>query len=155
VSRRRAAREDPRPILVRALAIIAVCAVPVLLIYAFGSHELIKLAFGASKTGASGSLFVLGLAFTVLACTYLAIQYMLALRRSWFLVVIAAVAIVEPIALLNASHKPTSFAAVVLAVQLVGALLAFGFALRPDRNPPPEQSRTLGESDRRVPEPVG
>jgi O-antigen/teichoic acid export membrane protein len=155
VSRRRAAREDPRPILVRALAIIAVCAVPVLLIYAFGSHELIKLAFGASKTGASGSLFVLGLAFTVLACTYLAIQYMLALRRSWFLVVIAAVAIIEPIALLNASHKPTSFAAVVLAVQLVGALLAFGFALRPDRNPPPEQSRTLGESDRRVPEPVG
>jgi O-antigen/teichoic acid export membrane protein len=154
VSRRRAAGEDPRPILVRALAIIAVCAVPVLLIYAFGSHELIKLAFGASKTGAASSLFVLGLAFTVLACTYLAIQYMLALRRSWFLVVIAAVAVVEPIALLNASHKPTSFAAVVLAVQLVGALLAFGFALRPDRNPPPQQSRTLGNSERRVPEPV-
>jgi O-antigen/teichoic acid export membrane protein len=154
VSRRRAAGEDPRPVLARALAIIAVCAIPVVLIYAFGSHELIKLAFGASKTRAAGSLFVLGLAFTVLACTYLAIQYMLALRRTWFLVVIAAVAVVEPIALLNASHKPTSFAAVVLAVQAVGALLAFGFALRPDRNPPPQQSRTLSESDRRVPEPV-
>ncbi|HWE07945.1 MAG TPA: hypothetical protein VG325_01245 [Solirubrobacteraceae bacterium] len=154
VSRRRAAGEDPRPILARALGIIAVCAIPVLLIYAFGSHELIKLAFGASKTSAAGSLFVLGLAFAVLACTYLAIQYMLALRRSWFLVVIAAVAVVEPIALLNASHKPTSFAAVVLAVQLVGALLTFGFALRPDRNPPPQQSQTGTLSDERIPEPV-
>ncbi len=35
VSRRRAAGEDPRPILGRALGIVAVCAVPVLLIYAF------------------------------------------------------------------------------------------------------------------------
>src|ERR1700761_2220493 len=139
VSRRRSAGQDPRPILARALGIIAVCAVPVLLIYAFGSEELIKLAFGANKTSAAGSLFVLGLAFAVLACTYLAVQYMLALRRTWFLVALGAVAIIEPIALLNASHKPTSFAAVVLAVQLLGAVVAFGFALRPDRTPPPAQ----------------
>jgi len=49
---------------------------------------------------------VLGLAFTVLAGTYLAIQYLLALRRAWFLVVLAAVAVAEPILLLNASHHP-------------------------------------------------
>ena len=47
----------------------------------------IKAAFGASKTTAADSLLVLGLAFAVLACTYLAIQYMLALRRTWFLVI--------------------------------------------------------------------
>ncbi len=86
---------------------------------------------------ASGSLLVLGLAFTVLACTYLAIQYMLALRRTWFLVLLAAVAVAEPILLLNASHRPKSFAAVVLAIQVVGALVAFAFALRPDRTPAP------------------
>ena len=153
VSRRRAAGEDPRPILARALGIVAVCAAPVLLIYAFGSQELIKLAFGANKTSAASSLLVLGLAFAVLACTYLAVQYLLALRRSWFLVPLAVVAIVEPIALLNASHRPTSFAAVVLAVQLLGALVAFGFALRPDRNAPvPASADPLSEE--RIPEPV-
>jgi O-antigen/teichoic acid export membrane protein len=140
VSRRRAAREDTRPILLRALAIIGICSVPVLLIFAFESHLLIKLAFGAKKTLASNSLFVLGLAFTVLACTYLAIQYMLALRRTWFLIVIAAVAVAEPILLLNASHRPAGFAAVVLAIQAVGAVLAFGLALRRESGPPGEKS---------------
>ena len=78
VSRRRATGQDPRPILARALVIVGVCAVPVLLIYAFASHLLIRLAFGADHTKAAGSLLVLGLAFTALACTYLAIQYLLA-----------------------------------------------------------------------------
>jgi O-antigen/teichoic acid export membrane protein len=154
VSRRRAAGEDPRPILARALGIVAVCAIPVLLIFAFASHPLIKAAFGASKTTAAGSLLVLGLAFTVLACTYLAIQYMLAVRRTWFLVVLAAVAIAEPILLLNASHQPKSFAAVVLAIQAVGAVVAFACALRPDRaaaSPPGPPGRVAEE---RIPEPV-
>ena len=42
VSRLRAAGEDPRPILARALGIVAVCAIPVLLIFGFASHLLIK-----------------------------------------------------------------------------------------------------------------
>jgi len=150
VSRRRASGEDPRPILARALGIIAVCCVPVLLIFAFASHPLIKAAFGASKSHASGSLLVLGLAFTVLACTYLAIQYLLALRRTWFLVPLALVAVAEPILLLNASRQPTGFAAVVLAIQVVGALVAFAFALR--RGPPAPAPAPPGEPARRVPE---
>jgi O-antigen/teichoic acid export membrane protein len=152
VSRRRASGEDPRPILARALGIIAVCAVPVLLIFAFASHPLIKLAFGANKSHASGSLFVLGLAFAVLACTYLAIQYLLALRRTWFLVAVALVAVAEPIALLNASRHPTNFAAVVLAVQAVGALVAFAFALR--RGPSAPASGGSSESLESEPEPI-
>jgi O-antigen/teichoic acid export membrane protein len=154
VSRRRAHGEDPRPILARALGIVAVCAVPVLLIFAFASHLLIKAAFGASKTTAANSLLVLGLAFSVLACTYLAIQYMLALRRTWFLVILGVVAVAEPILLLNASHEPRSFAAVVLAIQAVGAIVAFACALRPDRAQvsPPGPPRQVAEE--RVPEPV-
>ncbi|HEY2317235.1 MAG TPA: hypothetical protein VGH67_02975 [Solirubrobacteraceae bacterium] len=155
VSRLRAAGKDPRPILARALGIVAVCSIPVLLIFAVASHLLIKAAFGASKTTAANSLIFLGLAFTVLACTYLAIQYMLALRRTWFLVPLGAVAVAEPIFLLNASHEPKSFAAVVLAIQAVAALVAFAFALRPDRSPPRPTgpSRRVSESER-VPEPV-
>ena len=154
VSRLRAEGKDPRPILARALAIVAVCAIPVLLIFAFASHLLIKAAFGASKTTAANSLLVLGLAFSVLACTYLAIQYMLAQRRTWFLVILAVVAVAEPILLLNASHQPKSFAAVVLAIQAVGAIVAFGCALRPDRAQvtPPGPPRSVAEE--RVPEPV-
>jgi O-antigen/teichoic acid export membrane protein len=135
VSRRRAEGKDTRPVLMRALVIIAACAIPCLLIFAGGSHLLIKAVFGAKKDGASDSLLPLGAAFAVLAATYLAIQYMLALKRTLFLVPLALVAIAEPILLLHASRKPASFAAVVLAIQLAGAVLAFGIALRRDRAP--------------------
>jgi O-antigen/teichoic acid export membrane protein len=143
VSRRRAAGEDTRPVLARALAIIAVVAVPCLLIFAVAPHLLIKLAFGEKRTGAADSLFVLGLAFTVLAATYLAIQYMLALKRFWFLIVLAAVAVAEPVLLLHASRRPAGFAAVVLAVQAAGALLAFSIALRRGA-PPPDRAAATG-----------
>jgi O-antigen/teichoic acid export membrane protein len=136
VSRRRANGEDTRPILFGALGIVAVCAVPVLLIFAVEPRLLLKLAFGPKRLLAADSLFVLGAAFAVLAATYLAIQYMLALKATWFLVVVGAVAIAEPILLLNASRKPAQFAAVVLGIQAVGALLAFGFALRRGKGPP-------------------
>jgi O-antigen/teichoic acid export membrane protein len=136
VSRRRSEGEDTRPVLARALAIILVCAVPVLLIFAFASEPLIRIAFGAGRASAHAALLPLGAAFTVLAATYLAIQYMLALKRTWFLVVMAAVAIAEPILLLQASHKPTQFATMVLGVQVVAAALAFAMALRRDKPPP-------------------
>jgi len=132
VSRRRAAGEETRAVLARALGIVAVCAVPVLLIFAFGAHPLLKAAFGSKRLEAQGSLLVLGLAFTVLACTYLAIQYMLALKRTWFLAFLAVVAVAEPVLLLQASRRPEGFAAVVLAVQAVAAVLAFLLALRHD-----------------------
>jgi O-antigen/teichoic acid export membrane protein len=131
-SRRRAAGEDTRPVLFIALGIVAVCAIPVLLIFGFAPRLLLRLAFGPKRLLAANSLFVLGLAFTVLASTYLAIQYMLALHRKWFLPVLAVVAVAEPILLLNASKEPTGFATVVLGVQAVGALLAFGMALHRD-----------------------
>jgi O-antigen/teichoic acid export membrane protein len=136
VSRRRAAGEDTRPVLMRALAIILVCAVPVLLIFAVAAEPLLRIAFGNNRLLASSSLLVLGIAFTVLATTYLAIQYMLALKRTWFLIVLGAVAVAEPILLLQASRKPEGFAAVVLAIQAIGAILAFGLAWRRDSAPP-------------------
>ncbi len=136
VSRRRAGGEDTRPVLARALAIIGAAAVPCLLIFAVAPRLLIRLAFGANRLLAVDALFILGVAFTVLAATYLAVQYLLALKRTWFLLAIGAVAVVEPILLLNAPKKPLGFAIVVLGVQLVGAAVAFGFALRPQKPPP-------------------
>jgi O-antigen/teichoic acid export membrane protein len=148
-SRRRSEGKDTRIVLLQSLGIVGVCAVPCLLIYAFGAHPLLEIVFGKKKAVASASLLPLGAAFTVLAATYLAVQYMLALKRVAFLAVIAVVAVVEPIVLLQAPRHPGSFAAVVLAIQAVGALLAFAMAMRPDRGdrirPPaaPSGSRDL------------
>jgi O-antigen/teichoic acid export membrane protein len=130
VARRRAAGEDTRSVLLKTLGIILVVSIPCLLIFAFASKLLITAVFGAKKATASGSLLPLGAAFTVLACTYLAVQYMLALKRTWFLLAVGVIAIVEPVLLLQASRKPSGFAVVVLGIQAVGALVAFTLALR-------------------------
>jgi O-antigen/teichoic acid export membrane protein len=155
VSRRHSIGEDGRPVLGKALAIVGVAAIPCLLIYAFASRLLIKAAFGSDRLLAIDALFILGVAFTVLAATYLAVQYMLALKRTWFLLPLGLVAVAEPILLLQASKGPKGFATVVLGVQIVGALIAFGMALRPDKarparadEPPPglEEPELVGAS---------
>ncbi|HJS94411.1 MAG TPA: hypothetical protein VJ741_09120 [Solirubrobacteraceae bacterium] len=148
VSRRHAEGEDTRPVLGKSLAIVGVAAIPCLLIFAVASRLLIKLAFGSDRLLAIDALFILGVAFTVLAGTYLAVQYMLALKRSWFLLPLGAVAVAEPILLLNASHEPKPFALVVLAIQFAAALVAFGLALRPAKRA--EEGRKPKEE---VPEP--
>jgi O-antigen/teichoic acid export membrane protein len=127
-SRRHALGQETRSVLLKSLAIVGVCAAPCLLIYAFAAHPLLAAVFGTDKATASASLLPLGAAFTVLACTYLAVQYMLALKRTAFLAVIGAVAIVEPILLLQVAHRPETFALMVLAVQAAGAVLALALA---------------------------
>jgi O-antigen/teichoic acid export membrane protein len=145
-SRRHAEGQDTRPVLLRSIAIVLVCAVPVLLIYAVGGHELIKVAFGPKRLLAVDALVPLGIAFTLLAVTYLAIQYLLALRRTWFLIPVAVVAIAEPVLLLTAAPKdPSGFATVVLAVQGAAALLTLGLALRQRASAPALAPTALAE----------
>jgi O-antigen/teichoic acid export membrane protein len=137
-SRLRSIGQDTRPVLLKSLAIVLVCAVPCMLIYLFAAHPLLAAVFGKDKAVASSSLLPLGAAFTVLAATYLGVQYMLALRRVWFLLAIGLVAAVEPILLLQASRHPSSFATVVLLVQLIGAAATYVAALaRPPAITPP------------------
>lgn len=128
-SRRRSSGEETRGVLLATLGIVAICAVPCLLIYAFGAHPLLEAVFGKKRAIASDALLPLGAAFTVLAATYLAVQYMLAMRRVWFLAALALVAAVEPVLLLHASRHPASFAEVVLVVQLIGAGVSYAIAL--------------------------
>lgn len=133
-SRRHAEGEDTRPVLLRALAIVLVCALPVLAIFAFGGEQLLKAAFGADRLLAVDALLPLGVAFTLLALTYLAIQYLLALRRTAFLAPLGAIALAEPVLLLTvAPATPDGFATYVLAIQALAALaaLALAFAQRP------------------------
>ncbi len=148
VSRRRAANLDTRQVLFRSLAIIGVCAVPVLLIFLGIPHLLLSVAFGAKRATASGSLIVLGTAFTVLAGTYLAIQYLLALNRRWFLLPMAVIAIAEPLVLVQGPKNASGFAATVLAMQVAAALVAFAFALWPGQDAPADGT---GPVDEQVP----
>ena len=132
----RRAREgaDPRPVLLRALAIVALVALPMLAAYALAPRLVLRLAFGEETVVASGALFALGLAMTLLAAGYLCVQYMLALRHVTFLYVLGAVAGAE-IALLSGAGLSSieGFAVVVLGLQAAAALsvLALGLARRP------------------------
>lgn len=129
-SRLASEKQDSRPVLLRSFAIIAVCAIPCLLIFAIAAHPLLAIVFGKRRAIASASLLPLGAAFTMLAFTYLAVQYLLALKRVWFLVAIGLLALVEPFLLAVAPHRVTSFAAVVLGIQAVGAVVVYALALR-------------------------
>ena len=128
-SRLRSEGADTRPVLLKSVGIVVLCAVPCILIFAFGAHPLLAAVFGKRKAIASDSLLPLGAAFTVLAGTFLAVQYMLALKRIWFLPAIGLVAAIEPVLLLQAPKHPASFATVVLLVQLIGAAVAYVAAL--------------------------
>ncbi|MGN6187648.1 MAG: lipopolysaccharide biosynthesis protein [Conexibacter sp.] len=128
-SRRHADGEDTRRVLMNAIGIVLVCALPVLAIFALGGRQLLQAAFGADRLLAVDALLPLGVAFTLLALTYLAIQYLLALRRTAFLLPLGAIALAEPVLLLTAApSNPDGFAAVVLALQAVAAAVALGLA---------------------------
>ncbi len=122
--------EDPRPVLVRALAIVATVAIPMLAIYAAAPATVLRLAFGEDTVQAADALLVLGVAMTLLAAGYLAVQYMLALRRLSFLYALGAVAIAE-IALLAGVDGISlfGFAAIVLGLQAAASLAVLGLGL--------------------------
>ncbi len=147
-SRRRSTGAETLPVLLKSLGIVAVCAVPCMLIFALGSHQLLAAVFGESKAIASSSLLPLGAAFTVLATTFLAVQYMLALKRVWFLPPLALVAAIEPVLLLQAPRNPASFATVVLFVQLIAAAVAYTAALwRRQKRPSCSSPGASGSND--------
>jgi O-antigen/teichoic acid export membrane protein len=125
---------DPRPALVRALALVGAVAVPMLVVYAVAPELVLRIAFGPDTVQASSALPVLGVAMTLLACGYLCVQYMLALGEVRFLYALGAVAAAEVVVLAGAGLTTlTGFAAAVLALQAIAALsvLGFGLARRP------------------------
>ena len=133
-TRKAGAGEDPRPVLLRALGVVAVVAVPMLIVYAVAPKLVLRLAFGEETVQASGALLVLGIAMTLLAAGYLCVQYMLALREMRFLIALGVAAAAE-IAVLSGTGLSSivGFATVVLVLQAVAALavLALGLARRP------------------------
>jgi O-antigen/teichoic acid export membrane protein len=132
-TRRAAAGLDPRPALLRALAVLAAIATPALLIFALVPTFLMKVAFGPDLTLAADALPVLGVAMTLLAVAYLTVQYMVALGELKFVWVLGVVAIVEPFLLSAGNFTLLSYATVVLGLQLVAASAVLALGLRTRR----------------------
>ncbi len=119
---RTAAGRGARPVLLRASAVVATVAAPALLVMALAPALVLRLGFGPSYEIASDALPLLAVAMSVLALTYLTVNYLLAVGSSRFLAPLAVVALAEPVLLLSGSlDRLTSFAAVVLLVQLAAA----------------------------------
>ena len=111
-----------RPVLLRASAIVGAVAAPALLVMALAPELVLRLGFGPSYEVAADALPLLGVAMSVLALTYLTVNYLLAVGSSRFLAPLAIVALAEPVLLLAGSLDGLrSFAAVVLIVQLAAA----------------------------------
>jgi len=131
-TRRAAAGLDPRPVLLRALAILGIVAAPALLVFALAPELLLRLAFGPDLTQAADALLLLGAAMTLLAVAYLTVQYMVALHETRFLWVLGVVALAEPFVLAAGRQSIVGFAAIVFGVQCVAAssVLALGVLAR-------------------------
>jgi len=131
-ARQAAAGHDARPVLLRALALVAALSAVALAFFAGVPELLLRLAFGAEYEPGAEILLLLGLAFALLAATYLAVQFQLGLRRRRFLAVLAVAAVAEPLLLLGAVDLE-SFAVSVLAVQAAAALGLLALSARRPR----------------------
>jgi O-antigen/teichoic acid export membrane protein len=134
VARRAGTGDDARPVLTRTLALIAVLGVPMVLLYAIAGETLLRVVFGDDLAEASDALPLLGLAMTLLACTYLSVQYLLGLHRAGFIWVLAAAAAAEVVLLASIGANLEQVALALLGLQLVCAavLLSLSFRAGPD-----------------------
>jgi O-antigen/teichoic acid export membrane protein len=129
---RAATGRDPRPVLARAFALVGIVAVPALIAYAIVPRLVLRTAFGSEYEPGEDILLVLGVAYALLALTYLSVQFLLGMGRRAPLWALAAAAVAEPLILVVTDTLGT-FAVAVLGVQAVAAAVAVGSALRHGR----------------------
>jgi O-antigen/teichoic acid export membrane protein len=130
-ARRAAQGQAARPVLLRALGVVGAIAVPALAVFALVPDLVLRVGFGTEYQVASGALGVLALAMSVLGFAYLAVQFLLALGGSRFLLGLAAVAVAGPALLLALDVESlAAFAAIVLAVQVLAAVAVLVPSLR-------------------------
>ena len=121
-TRRAASGLDPRPILARALGVVALIALPALALFAVIPGLLLRVAFGPDFESGEEVLLLLGAAFALLAVTFVTVQFLLGLHRRAFVAALFVAAAVEPVLLWNADTLET-FAVRVLALQAATAAL--------------------------------
>src|SRR3954452_4254583 len=128
VARRASSGEDARPILLRTMGLIIGLAVPMVLVYAVAAKPILTHVLHVH--GAEGTLPLFGLAMSMLALTYLATQYQLALHHSRFLILLATAGVAQPLIMIAVGAKLTALAAGLLGLQIVLAAAMLTLDLR-------------------------
>src|SRR4051794_49977 len=128
VARRAGSGFDARPILLKVMGLIAALAIPMVLIY-FAAASLI-LEKVLHVHGGQGALPYFGLAMSMLALTYLATQYSLALHRARFLVVLGLAGLAQPLILASVGDDLTGLALALLGLHVAVAAAMLTLALR-------------------------
>jgi O-antigen/teichoic acid export membrane protein len=127
-ARRAGQGQDARPILLRTMALIGALAVPMVLVYAVAAKPILTKILHVH--GAVGALPFFGMAMSMLALTYLATQYQLALHRSRFLAVLVLAALAQPVIMVAVGAQLTALAASLLGLHVVLAATMVALALR-------------------------
>jgi O-antigen/teichoic acid export membrane protein len=128
VARRAGAGQDARPILLRTMGLIVGLAVPMVLVYAVAAKPILTHVLHVH--GAEKALPIFGLAMSMLALTYLATQYQLALHHSRFLVLLATAGVAQPLIMIAVGAKLTALALGLLGLQLALAAAMLTLDLR-------------------------
>ncbi len=144
-TRRAAAGLNPLPVLSRATIVLAVVCAPALLIFFAVPTFLLRIAFGEKLTQAHAALPLLGVAMTLLAVSYLMVQYLLALGRTSFIWVLGVVAVAEPFVLSSGRPALQGYAALVSALQAV-ALVGVAALIARDVRHRSRAAAPLGEA---------
>jgi len=129
-TRRARTRTDARPVLLSSLGLIALVGVPMVLVYALASKTLLRVVFGEDLTGGAGALPWLGLAMTFLACSYLCVQYLLAVGRRSFIPVLGVAAVADVVLLASIGSNLTDVAIALFALQVTAAAVIMVLSLR-------------------------
>lgn len=131
-TRRSHAGEDGRSVLTRTVGIVALVALPMVAIYSVAGQPLLEAVFGPRLDAASDALPWLGAAMSLLACAFLCVQYLLAVRSRVFLAPLAAAAIVQPFLLTAAGTDLTAVALTLVGIQsaLVAVVSVLSFRSR-------------------------
>jgi O-antigen/teichoic acid export membrane protein len=132
-ARRARREEDARSILLHMMSLVCVVAVPLTAVYAVLGPTLLRLVFNTHQvpTGTGGALALLSVAMTLLALSYLVVQYQLALRRRSFVLPLLVAALAESVAVMLAAPSFWGIAIAILAVQGTLLTLLLGDALSP------------------------
>ncbi len=128
-NRQASAGESSRKILARAWLIVLAISIPSLAIFTFLPEQLLGL-FGAGYVEAASTLPILGLAMTFFACSYLAVQYMLALGSSRFLYILVFAVPATALGLSASGKNIDEFSITLLIAQAVTSLFVIGMSLR-------------------------
>jgi O-antigen/teichoic acid export membrane protein len=135
-ARRARAGSDPRGVLAQMIALVCALAVPLIAVFSLAGVPLLRAVFhthrGFAATGSA--LPLLCVAMTLLAISFLAVQYLLALGRTAFAMPLLVAAVCESAAVLLAG---ASYVRVALAIVVVQALLLAGLLWTALREPAP------------------